>query len=714
MQLTSFISKSLILGITLLPTLSMSQNVSESIPDTLSNISAEKVFLHIDRNIYSPGDDIWYKAYLLDDLTFLPAESSSNLHVELISSNGKIVDSNTNYLEGGIGQGNFHLKDSIPDGTYQIRAYTNYMRNFDDLLFFRQFITINEPESNKKFELPEVHSNGIGLTVNYIRSKNIEISISVPQESFHTDTCKLIVQSRAIVSVEKSIILKNPNTKILISKDELPSGISTITLMDFKGIPIAERLIYIPVKNNLNVEVKQKKQLFGLREKVKLIIETKDNNGNPCQANLSLAVTDTIGWSCNVSNIPELSSYSLLTSNFHGSIEDPSYYFENQNINKIIQLDLVLLTHGWRRYIWKEISELKSVKNIFKYENGFSITGNVQHLLWNKPLNNCKVTLFSPSDEFVFLEEKTDSNGFFRFDNLLVSDTAKLIVQAYNNKDRQESRIKFDINTYNPHPVSLFEQPLFQNEISGNYLKNLEEQKFLAEMSLLKDNIMMDEIKIIGNKKKVEDGHVRLYSHASTVIDLNKLPNTPITLASTLRGRVVGLVVVGQCPNINFILRGIRSPLIVLDGMPIDTSYFCDLDPVNIDKIEILNVSQAAIFGSRGGRGVIAVYTKQGKEFSPTFRSVEYGIEHIKPRAFQRVREFYSPNYSLENDLFKYKDLRTTILWSPAIITDKQGRAEVSFYTADKNARYNVVVQGVSEQGAMGFQKTSFDVKANE
>ena len=110
--------------------------------DSLSYYQHEKVFLHIDRNIYSPGSDIWYKAYLIDDYTYLPSEISNNLHVELISPEGKIIESNITFLHYGFGYGDFHLSDSLPEGQYTIRAYTNFMRNFDDLLFFTQTITV--------------------------------------------------------------------------------------------------------------------------------------------------------------------------------------------------------------------------------------------------------------------------------------------------------------------------------------------------------------------------------------------------------------------------------------------------------------------------------------------------------------------------------------------------------------------------------------------
>ena len=102
----------------------------------------EKVYLHTDRDCYSPGDDLWFKAYLAEASDMRLSGHSMNLHVELISSEPKIIDSRIVRMEEGLGNGDFRLPDSLRPGTYMIRAYTNYMRNFNDRQFFTKAITV--------------------------------------------------------------------------------------------------------------------------------------------------------------------------------------------------------------------------------------------------------------------------------------------------------------------------------------------------------------------------------------------------------------------------------------------------------------------------------------------------------------------------------------------------------------------------------------------
>jgi hypothetical protein len=126
----------------------------------------EKIYLHADRDYYSAGDDIWFKAYLIDASDRLLSNHSNNLHVELISPDLKIVDNRIIRLDEGLGNGDFRLSENLKSGPYRLRAYTNYMRNFGDQLFFFKGITIiNSLDTN----------DGIFDSTGYINNK-IEIS----------------------------------------------------------------------------------------------------------------------------------------------------------------------------------------------------------------------------------------------------------------------------------------------------------------------------------------------------------------------------------------------------------------------------------------------------------------------------------------------------------------------------------------------------------
>jgi len=128
-------------------------SVNAQKPDKTPVKIFEKVYLHIDRQFYSCGDDIWFKAYLVNAKTNRLIDNSNNLYVELISPDSRILKRLAIRVRNGLGFGDFRLKDSLPTGNYQIRAYTNWMRNFGEAFFFKREVRIEnftERKNNQK------------------------------------------------------------------------------------------------------------------------------------------------------------------------------------------------------------------------------------------------------------------------------------------------------------------------------------------------------------------------------------------------------------------------------------------------------------------------------------------------------------------------------------------------------------------------------------
>ena len=88
---------------------------SSEFPKTIQ-IPFEKVYLHLDRSYYTAGDDIWFKGYLVNAKSNEFFSNSNNLYVELLSPDSKIIKRLAIRMDKGLGNGDFHLGDSIPSG----------------------------------------------------------------------------------------------------------------------------------------------------------------------------------------------------------------------------------------------------------------------------------------------------------------------------------------------------------------------------------------------------------------------------------------------------------------------------------------------------------------------------------------------------------------------------------------------------------------------
>ena len=111
--------------------------------------SHEKIYLHIDRNAYSAGEDIWFKVYLVDANTCKPDAKSKVVYVELIDPANKISGTKIIKISEGCGKGDFKLPFDLITGEYTVRAYTNFMRNFNDAWFFKKTLFISPLQAGK-------------------------------------------------------------------------------------------------------------------------------------------------------------------------------------------------------------------------------------------------------------------------------------------------------------------------------------------------------------------------------------------------------------------------------------------------------------------------------------------------------------------------------------------------------------------------------------
>lgn len=124
------------------------KGVVDKIDDYNTKMLSEKLFLQFDKPYYAVGDTIWFKAYLTTPaLTY--SALSSRLYVDLVNDSNRVVKNFIFPLSFGLGWGNIELNHSlVRDGAYTIRAYTNWMRNFDSNTFFYQTFYISSLSAN--------------------------------------------------------------------------------------------------------------------------------------------------------------------------------------------------------------------------------------------------------------------------------------------------------------------------------------------------------------------------------------------------------------------------------------------------------------------------------------------------------------------------------------------------------------------------------------
>ncbi|MBC7398958.1 MAG: hypothetical protein H7289_03360, partial [Mucilaginibacter sp.] len=105
-------------------------------------IPQEKVYLQTDKPYYALGDTIWFKGYVTIGSRHQLSALSGALYVELITEKDSVIRALKLPITSGMVMGDFTLGDDFKEGSYRIRAYTQWMRNAGEEYFFDRTFTV--------------------------------------------------------------------------------------------------------------------------------------------------------------------------------------------------------------------------------------------------------------------------------------------------------------------------------------------------------------------------------------------------------------------------------------------------------------------------------------------------------------------------------------------------------------------------------------------
>lgn len=489
-------------------------------------------------------------------------------------------------------------------------------------------------------------------------------------------------------------------------KKNYPNGIVHFTLFDGLGTPQCERLAF--VQNGpagLKITVTPDQASYGPHAPVQLTVRVADAAGQPVAANLSVAVSDA-GLSALDPNAETIASNLLLTSDLVGYVEKPGYYFRDQSVGTAQALDDLLLTQGWRRFVWKEVLAGQAPTVLFNPEHGIVLAGQVVSEHGNRPIANSQLTFLQMKPVKNLATATTDGRGRFSFSGFAVQDTAVITLQARRSQGGSNVIIRPDGGPATTGP-SLPALPSLAAAPAGvAAFVRRSRQAQAADLDLHPErairNINLGNVAVTAKREAVpSDDPRRLYgATGGTVVDFANMPaaQSGMNLLQMLQGRVAGLTVSGNPPNMSVQIRGQGSPQFILDGQKVDIDFISNIPSSDVESVEIFKGPEAAIFGGSGG--AIAIYTKRAnRNYKGADMAPAPGIATVRLAGFYQAREFYQPRYNalLTNPP---ADPRTsTLYWNPTVRTNANGEAELHFFTADGSGTFQAVVEGVSRDG---------------
>lgn len=530
----------------------------------------------------------------------------------------------------------------------------------------------------------------------------------------------LVGQTHGEIYYSETFKLKEGENRHTVLTRNFPEGISVFTLFDANGVEQCERLVFINNDKVLKIELKTDKQRYLPRELVKLEIKTVNSEGKPIPSKISLAVVDDQLIAFADDKQDNILSSLLLSSEVKGEIQEPAFYFDPDEPKASKALDYLLMTQGWRRFSWKEVVDNNRpiTYSAEKNKNLGGILLNGQGIGFSG-----EVTLLELGGKKRIVKVQTTKEGYFVFKN--IDPTVSLLLLA---KKPGEIVLKkegsFAVSLNDKEGTVILQEGETEVQMASRAADKVQVEDISQEsglnMTLGADVTQLSEVVVTGfgveEKRGIAGSVVTIQDNAiESMFAASSIENA-------LQGRVAGMLITPQTGNpgaqSNLSVRGLSSlaggrsePLYVIDGHPIGTSLNQNFSngsmfgPDDIQSIEVINSPEAAaLYGSAAANGAILITTRSrlGYYYSqPRERPAKYSSLTITPRIFSPTREFYIPPPT-DNNKEVRKDFRTTVYWNHTIVTNENGKANLSFYNNDAVSAFRITAEGFSRTGLLG------------
>lgn len=583
------------------------------------------------------------------------------------------------------------------------------------------------------YPLPAVKPAGTVLSIQHkLQRDSCEILITAsPDITLAGNTYYLVGQARGAVCFAALIKMKENGARVRISKKAFPTGLVRITLAGADRKVVNERMMFIDHADQLVIQVNPHKKVYGQRDSVALHIKVTDKSGIPVQGNFAMAITDDNLVKTDSIASGSLISRMLLSADLKGYVENPGYYLQSgTDVKKWQALDLLLLTQAWVGYSWDAVFKPEQV---FAYaaEPEFEIKGKVTNI-FNKPVSNSGINLLSKTPA-LFMDTVTNNMGLFKFKGIFPSDTAVFFIQARNKKGKSFN-VGITVEEFMPPAFTDFGQrmvPWYVNIDTGSLSTIKQQFRLTNEVNRITGRNMLKEVAITAKKTVKDSKNLNGPGEADLIIDQQELEKSGrMTLGDLLEKRVMGFGTRTTKSGVRYyVINGMLLHLII-DGVDIAFAkpdgigpydYFKQyFDYYDAEEIKGIEVMMSGKYQTRYSNrfvdnpmaipwehAFIEVTTRGGKG---PFLKKSVGTYLYKPMPFSLPKKFYSPKYKA-GSIADMTDIRATIHWEPYIVTDKNGMATVSFYTADYPGSYSFLIEGADMKGKLGTKTGTIKVE---
>ena len=729
-------------------------------------LAQDFVYLLPSKEIAETGEDLWFKAYLLNRQTFALSDKSQTLYLQIRTQTDSVVWSEKYPLAGGRCNGHIRVGEEWPQGEYFLEGYAktsftsdstqaihprrirvvdrvaqmndisaqavkndsiqkctsrhrfdlfpeggNLIDGVNSVVAFKATYGDGFPEDvtgrvlengsqiaeiqcihdgmgqfavtprigneykvvlsdGREYPFPAIERSGLALRVTRHNASGITLLVSASDSVSHSFSINSKLNGIPCSSASGTV---KGQQLVRLPIEQFPfQGIVEITLNNGNGIPIAERLVYVNPEQTLSVVAEPDQKHYQCRDGGTVRLQVTDAAGQPVKAELAVSIFDK-----EYLYLPgheNILSHCFLSEQISGDIFNPTYYFDTENDDRLAALDLLLMTQGWRRYVWNRDPMSALQRQLLKDGViGFETARR------NRPDHLQYIQLISP--EKVSYIVKTDTLGLFEVEPYMMCRLKDYFyLKPFTLKPGGKLHIinQFDtINTFRPFMTSY----LAQNKL------NMIEEESHENISEEGTTIRLKGVTVKAKKKPI---------YCDKIIEF--LDSIAIVKSGVWACEHDGKQYINEYKG--YSLHPACSPFSDCKGKRLMPKRGESYLPVKL-------VEQGGVWVNLVEKmGAIVYHGPEGPKVSEKGLLSNYGMETAQ--SYYPQREFYEPDPAERYS--PTPDPRNLLQWRPAVLTDENGVAEIPFITSDINSEFIGIVEAIDGGGLLGCQTFSFKV----
>jgi hypothetical protein len=550
---------------------------------------------------------------------------------------------------------------------------------------------------------------------------------------------------QVIESVEEPYTLKIPY-------EILGSGVHQITLFDSKGEIFAERLAFIPQKEQeaLSLEAVPDKTSYEPDELIQIDFSLTGNHSGK-EAVFSLSVRDEDMMI--LTDSENIYTHLLLSSDLKGFIENPEDYFRPENPNlQARRLDLLMMVQGWKRYEWQTMAGIKPFKPLYNREKNLIIQGRVA----SSEGKNIELQVSMENEDKQRMDGTTKTNDKGEF-YVFTGDFYGTWTLNLRSKGLSEASTKIRMDRwFSPAPKNYAcDETRWKNGNGQEYGQESDDEPFIREMQPDNDSIGKQfQIKDVIVKEKIRKIRTKKFTHpVGMEIDraIDRGEKIPYSVHDYLDERdelyafgqrvdtkgdsdKYGLEEVTFTSPFDVIITGEKdfdnrdtyeAGYTFFYGKPHEANFFHFYEGKQntFDRIVYQNGKRAydvtvkELTAKRDIRDVQKIVISGERQMRKGINSKFFIPIYIFPykdyvmREMPGIRHTTFAGYSVPTDYFrnritdeiyrpgKYTHYRT-LYWNPDVKTDEQGKVSIRFYNNGFCRKINISAEGITKNGA--------------